>query len=79
MKQQVLTGKAPQTYKQMRSFERKIFLHQHDFFLDNSRGHDYEMLLAPLAEKNFMRATTRQFIAVSKFGEVFKKSARLTV
>jgi len=79
MKQRVLTGKAPQTYTQMRSFESKIFLHQHDFFLDNLRGRDYEMLLAPLAEKNILARVTRKFIAVSEFGEEFKKSARLTV
>jgi hypothetical protein len=38
----------------MRGFGRKIFLPQHDFFLDNLRGHDYEMLLTPLAEKKFL-------------------------
>ena len=32
-----------------------------------------------LQKKNFARPTTGKFIAVSEFGEEFKKSARLTV
>jgi hypothetical protein len=43
--------KTPQTYKQRRDFDSEIFLHPDDFFLDNFRGGDYEMLLALPAEK----------------------------
>ena len=38
----------------MGDFQSEIFLHPNDFFLDNFRGGDYEMLLALLAEKNLV-------------------------
>ena len=56
MQQQILTAKTPQAYEQMRDFRSEFFLHPDDFFLDNFKGGDYEMLLA-LPENNLVLAT----------------------
>jgi len=53
----------------MRSFESKIFLQQHDFFLDNLRGRDYEMLLAALAGKKFSLVQQQENSSLSRSSE----------